>query len=304
MTALPNGERRIVEPSEAPPPGPPPETELVGTVDRVGTLEVVHIEDLNVDYSYQRDLNSDLVNKIKDSYDMAVAGTIIISRRVNGSLWVVDGAHRVAGATLAGEKEMLAQVIVGLDRQTEAELRLKGNVKRGDKSAERFKAQVAAGWPESLAIVEITNNFETKLNLSAPDVSHGINAIAAVETIYRVNKGILLTRTFEMIRDAYGHVGGKVATVAMIKGIAWLIERHESDMDRGRMIDKLARDGVDMIERKARSIKLTHGGTLWVNYYKAMIDSYNERLPESSRLEWKTHRASSDFGGQTDSGSH
>jgi hypothetical protein len=113
---------------------------------------------------------------------------------------VVDGAHRVAGATLAGETEMLAQVLTGLDRQSEAELRLKGNVKRSDKSAERFKAQVAAGWPESLAIMEIVANFDTKLNLSSPDVRHGINAISAVETIYRRNKGILLTRTFELIR--------------------------------------------------------------------------------------------------------
>jgi hypothetical protein len=290
--------RRIVEPTDAPPDGPPPETELVGTVERAGTLEVVHIDDLNVDYTYQRDLNSDLVNRIKDSYDMAVAGTIFVSRRANGSLWVVDGAHRVAGATLAGEKEMLAQVLTGLDRQTEAEMRLKGNVKRADKSAERFKAQVAAGHAESLAIMEIAANFETKINVNAPDAYHGINAISAVETLYRVNKGILLTRTFEMIRDAYGNVGGKTASVAMMKGVAWLITRHEKEMDRGRMIDKMARDGVDGIERRARSIKLSNGGALWVNFYRSMIDAYNERLPVSSKLEWKTSRANADFGGQ------
>jgi hypothetical protein len=286
-------EAQLAEISQAPPPGPPPETELVGTVERAGTLEVVHIADLNVDYSYQRDLNADLVNKIKDGYDMAVAGAIVVSRRENGSLWVVDGAHRVAGATLAGETEMLAQVLTGLDRQGEAELRLKGNVKRSDKSAERFKAQVAAGWPESLAIMEIVENFDTKLNLSAPDVRHGINAISAVEMIYRRNKGILLTRTFELIRDAFGEIGGKTASVAMIKGVAWLIERHETEMSRPRMVEKMQRDNVDMIERKARSIKLSHGGALWVNYYRAMIDSYNERLPQGSILEWKTQRAGS-----------
>jgi hypothetical protein len=54
----------------------------------------------------------------------------------------------------------------------------------------------------------------------------------------------------------------------MIKGVAWLIERHESEMDRGRVVEKMKRDGVDMIERKARSIKLSNGGALWVNYYR------------------------------------
>jgi hypothetical protein len=28
-----------------------------------------------------------------------------------------------------------------------------------------------------------------------------------------------------------------------------------------------------------------------------MIDSYNERLPQASKLEWKTTRAASAFGG-------
>lgn len=291
--------QRLAQISDAPEPGPPPETELVGTVARAGTLEVVHIDDLNVDYTYQRDLNAELVNKIKDSYDMAVAGTIVISRRANGSLWVVDGAHRVAGASLAGEKEMLAQVLTGLDQKTEAELRLKGNVKRSDKSAERFKAQVAAGYVESVAIVEILTNFDTKLNLAAPDSYHGINAISAVESIYRLNKGIMLTRVLEMIRDAFGQIGGKTASSSMLRGIAWLIQKHEREMDRGRMIDKMSRDGVDMIERKARSIKLTHGGALWVNYYRAFVDSYNERLLEKSKLEWKTSRANYELGGDT-----
>jgi hypothetical protein len=291
--------RLSAEISEPPEPGPPPETELIGTVARAGTLEVVHIDDLNVDYTYQRDLNSDLVNKIKDGYDMAVAGTIVVSRRANGSLWVVDGAHRVAGASLAGEKEMLAQVLMGLDQQTEAELRLKGNVKRSDKSSERFKAQVAAGYAESLAIVEILTNFETKLNLASPDAYHGINAISAVESIYRLNKGIMLTRVLEMTRDAFGSVGGKTASSSMLRGIAWLIQKHEREMDRGRMIDKMSRDGVDMIERKARSIKLTHGGAMWVNFYRAFVDSYNERLPEKSKLEWKTSRANADLGSDT-----
>jgi hypothetical protein len=140
------------------------------------------------------------------------------------------------------------------------------------------------------------DNFETKLNLAAPDAYHGINAISAVERLYRLNKGILLTRVLEFIRDAFGSIGGKTASVSMLQGVAWLIQRHERELDRGRMLDKMAREGPDGIDRKARSIKLSNGGALWVNYYRALIDLYNERLPDRSKLEWKTSRAAQELG--------
>lgn len=260
----------------------------------MGDIEVVTIDDLNVDHAYQRDLDAGLVQRIAANWDLVASGPIVVSKRPDGSLWIVNGQHRAAAAKVAGEKEILAQVksVVGMTpddaRVYEAELRLKGNTRRTDKSQERFRAQVAARHPDSLAIVEIASKFKTRIN-PWPDSKHGINSVSAVERLYRKNNGVLLTRVFEFIRDAFGEVEGAHASVAMLQAVAWLLEHHDQEMNRSRMVERVGIEGIESIDRKARAHKGAMGGALWTNYYRAVIEIYNTNLPARSRLLWKTN---------------
>jgi hypothetical protein len=276
-----------------------PENEPVsippGTAEtEMGDMEVVAIDDLNVDHAYQRDLDAGLVQRIAAGWDIVASGPIVVSRRPDGSLWIVNGQHRAAAAKVAGETHILAQVksVAGMTpdeaRVYEAELRLKGNTRRTDKSQERFRAQVAARHADSLAIVEIASKFNTRIN-PWNDQKHGINSVSAVERLYRKNNGVLLTRVFEFIRDAFGEVGGAFASVAMLNAIAWLLERHDQEMNRSRMVERLGVEGIEALDRKARAHKGAMGGALWTNYYRAMIEIYNTNLPQKSRLEWRTN---------------
>lgn len=258
-----------------------------------GEFEVLTIDDLKVDHSYQRDLDVNLVQRIAKDYDIAAAGPLVVARRSDGSLYVVNGQHRAAGAKTAGELEVIAQVIdltnVPLDeaRRIEAELRLKGNTRRGDKVQERFRAQLAAGWAESLAIVDIVSGFDTRIN-PWPDPRHGINAVSTVEQLYRKDRGGHLVRVLEFIREAFGQVDGPYAASAVLSGVSWLLERHDNDMDRKRMVERIGVEGLDSLMRQARSHKAALGGALWMNLYRAMIGVYNERLPEHKRLAWRS----------------
>jgi hypothetical protein len=263
------------------------DSKLLADTVQAGSIEAVLIDDLNLDHGYQRDLSADLVQKMAAEWDMAVAGTITVSRRPSGQLYIIDGQHRAAAAKLAGETHILAQVLDQKGRADEAGMRLKGNVRRGDKALERFRAQLAAGDKSSKAIVEICRNFGTKINQS-PDTRHGINAISAVEFIYSIDKGVLLTRTFEVIQKAWGPVEGMNTTTNSMRGIAWMLHRQGMDVDVARLADRLSAEGPEAIERKARSHKAAMGGSLWLNWYRAAIEVYNHRLPEGSRLEWVT----------------
>lgn len=251
-----------------------------------GKIEVLTIDELNVDGTYQRELDPGLVNRIAQHWDMAAAGPIVVSRRHDGSMWIVNGQHRAAGAKQAGETEILAQVVHGLDRAGEALLRLKGNTRRGDTAMERFRAQVASENPESLAIVELCERFETRINYR-PNEHKGINSVSAVEDLFRRDDGVLLTRVLEVIQDAWGEVGGKNVSVHSLKGIAWFLERHSAEANRERLVDRMRSAGRDEIERKARSHKAAQGGAMWVNTYRALVEEYNHRLPDSKRLLWR-----------------
>lgn len=253
-----------------------------------GRYEIVKIADLHIDQTYQRDLSRDLVERIKNDWDPAAAGAIVVSRRVNGDLYIVNGQHRTAGAAERGMTEILAQIVEGLDSKAEAELRLLGNTRRTDTAQERFRAQVAAGHVESIAIQEIARQFGTKIN-PTPDTKTGINTVAAVEDLYRQDgKGLMLTAVLEVVRDAFGAIGGRVASASTLKGLGWFLNRHRDEIDNRRLVERLAMEGIDSIDRKARNYKAAVGGALWMNYYRAMVEVYNFRLSEAMRLEPRT----------------
>ena len=95
-----------------------------------GSAEVLQIADIQIDPDYQRDLRHDLIDKIAREYDVVKAGPILVSKRADGSLWNVDGQHRMIGAERAGETEVFANVVHGLTQEQEAALRLARNDRR------------------------------------------------------------------------------------------------------------------------------------------------------------------------------
>lgn len=104
------------------------------------------IDKLLVDYSYQRDLDSKRANKIAKDFMPELLGSILVSKRNDGSFYIIDGNHRVNAAKIVGEKMIPATIIRGLSVEEEAELFHKSNV--GQKKTtynENLKASITAG---------------------------------------------------------------------------------------------------------------------------------------------------------------
>lgn len=273
----------------------------IGDAGQAGHIEIVAIADLHIDRTYQRELSNDLVEKIARGWSYATAGPIRVSRRENGDLYIVNGQHRTAAAHRAGKTHVLAQVIDGLDRKSEATLRLQGNVKRTDSIYERFRAQLGAEDAESLAISEIAERFGTKIN-SSPIAEEGINAIATVEAIYRLDRGVTLSDVFALMQDVWGTPGGRIASSASLRGIAWLLSKHGAEVDRRRLVAKLQTKGYAGLVRATQSHRALRGGGGWINFYRACLEAYNDRLPEESRVKEATGGWSKTFGATGGSG--
>lgn len=68
------------------------------------SLENHRIGDLNVDPAYQRSIeggqSKSLIRKIAMFWDWALFHPLSVARRADGSLWVIDGQHRLAAARL------------------------------------------------------------------------------------------------------------------------------------------------------------------------------------------------------------
>lgn len=278
----------------------------MATVDELhATAKIIDVDPskLKVDSSYQRDVSEKLVDTIASDWSAIAAELLTVSDRgprdkesgVEGGLFIVNGQHRAKAAQKLGLTKLDARVI-NLRKEadparTEAKFRLETNVRLGDRPLERFKAQLRAGDEESIAIVQIAESFGAEISLVPNET--GINCISTVESIYRLDDGALLRQTLKVVKDAYPYVGGKFASADLLKSICWFIEKHDKESDRTRLVGKLTSIGRPALESRARTTQLSMSGALWVNYYRAIVELYNEQLREKSRLQWKLRGKSS-----------
>lgn len=268
-------------------------------------IRKVNLADLQVDRSYQRDPSMTLIDTIAENWDEVASELLLISDRgtrpeedpVDGGLWIVNGQHRSLAARKKGIKSVDARIIDLSEHPdpaaVEAIFRLRTNVRMGDKSIERFKAQLRAGNEESVKIEKLLARFDTEINVTGPSQEGGINAVTTVEKLYRFdNSGGLLSEVLQMITDTYGTISGRAASGPVLTALGWFILKHGEEADRSRVVAQLKSVGLEALDRRGRTIASTMGGTLWMNYYRAIVDFYNDRLRDSSKLEWKLRGAS------------
>lgn len=254
----------------------------------------VRLADVQIDRSYQRDLSMVLVDDIAAEWNEVASELILVSdrgeREEGGGLFVINGQHRTAAARKLGMGKIWARVVRLDDLDDpgliEADLRLKTNKRLGDRPLERFKAQLRAGNPESIAITNILAKYDTQINL-IPSADYGLNSVSTVEYLYRLDNGALLKEALEAINLAYGRVDSHTAGANPMKAVAWFIDKHGSmDADVGRLVEKLQGIGLPALGARARLMQGTMGGSMWANYYRALVDLYNDGLNNKNKLEF------------------
>lgn len=123
-------------------------------------FDEVLVKDLKVDPSYQRDIKPYWVKQISSNYDPAQVRQLILSRRADGSLYIIDGNH-TAKATLAaiGENAKLqAKIYLDLTPIEEARMfeKLNTNSKKV-RYSEKLKARVACNEEKAINYISALN---------------------------------------------------------------------------------------------------------------------------------------------------
>lgn len=123
-------------------------------------FDEVLVKDLKVDPSYQRTIKPHWVKSIVNNYDPMQVRQLILSRRADNSLWVIDGNH-TATATLkkfGNEARLQAKIYLDLTVAEEARMfeKLNNNSKKV-RYSERLKARVACKDEKALAYISALN---------------------------------------------------------------------------------------------------------------------------------------------------
>jgi len=109
----------------------------------------IPLNKLYVDYSYQTRPREQLLAQIAEQFSSAMLGTLIVSKRPDGTMWVCDGVTRKLALEQRGEagREVRCQVLNCTDAKQEALLFkfYNGSARRAVPLASRLQAEGIAG---------------------------------------------------------------------------------------------------------------------------------------------------------------
>jgi hypothetical protein len=264
------------------------------------SLEMVPISHLRVFHNaerggYARPTSEDRLRKMRLKWDLAKVGTIHVNQREDGSLWLIDGQHRVEIAREQGLEELPAVVHHGADVSTEADLYLGYADAFPQQALSQFMAELARGDRTAVAIKAAVESVGLKIG-SDYRMAHTddgtVIAINRLERIHSVGGGSGLRETLLLAREAFG-LDHRAYQQAMLEALFQFWAAYHTMYDRDRLLAKLREVGVEGITSRAYAIK-SHGE--WPRTVDALIQAiwrvYHEPKLRSHRLpNWNGRRA-------------
>lgn len=247
---------------------------------------LIDLEDINIDYSYQRQPSAMLVSRIAAHFDETACGHILVNVRDNNDVYLVDGQHRFLAMRKLGMTKAKCQVSYGLTVAREAEeFKLRNSNIKGTSALERFHASLVIGTPEAVKL----NTLLQSLGLHVPRYigsrdPKAMHCIAVLETIYKRHGDVFVKDMLELILATWPNQQ-QALHQRLVGGMAWFLERYKDKYDRKRFIKALGVHDPSLITTSARTIENLSSGKSAISYIgQLLVDRYNTRLSEDRRL--------------------
>lgn len=243
--------------------------------------------DLHVDPDVQRSLNPKQVDKLENEWDEIFAGTLVISKRKDGSMWVVDGQHRcAAGLRKDGEMIFDAEIHEGLTLQQEADMFLALNKDRKPPH------------PFDNYHVSITAGKELEMRIEAEVASRGLmvaktasaNKVAAIEKLRSLaNKDKartgLISDTLEVCEAAWGRNAESWDNM-IIFAVGTVIIKNRDVIEKKRLWTTLGKHEARQWKSASSRSTVSGGGSesRSNNLVDIIVTSYNKGLRTKGKM--------------------
>jgi hypothetical protein len=252
--------------------------------------DYVRLDELNVDPSYQRRLYESRLAKLTSKFEPDLIQTIVVSRRSDGTLWVLDGQHRCEALRRLGKSVVLADIREGLSHEREAILFWQLNSGSSQPTAmEQFLARITGQEPIATAIVNIIERHGYHVGRFSED--RGIQAVGALETVYNMGR---LDKTMAIISTVWP-MDKTSREASIIQGLGQFLLTYDSDphYDDGRTLETLDKVTPSALLRRAKEIELETGRSFQraATVTVAFRDCYNGLLVRGARPKHKLEGA-------------
>lgn len=201
-------------------------------------------EMLEIDENAQRTLNKARAQKIADNIVPTAVGTIIVSQRADGSMYVIDGMHRAhacklaAGAGNAAVKEIAAEVHEGLTLQQEATLFIIKNRESAKVGPmDEYKIGLTAGHALYLDTEKVISAHGLKMGNRSANQIRGVKGVVKIVQDYGPD---MLHTALDIAEKAWGRTPETWDNV-LLTGLAMVMHKHGDVVKHDDFAKKLGR---------------------------------------------------------------
>ncbi|KOG91885.1 hypothetical protein ADK38_00700 [Streptomyces varsoviensis] len=161
----------------------------------------IPIKDLNIDPQAQRTLGEKRAQNIANNMVREAIGSIIVSKRPNGDLYIVDGQHRWRACALAGIPVIMAEIHHGLSQAQEAILFL---IKNRESHKPRPIDEYHVGLTGGVPLFVDTDRILDKHGLTLGSTStNGVGAVSGVLQIVDRYGSSVFDRTLTVAEESW-----------------------------------------------------------------------------------------------------
>lgn len=261
-------------------------------------VEMIAVEDLTVDHTYQREEDPSRVSKMIREWDWNACGHLAVSLRKgrkNSYYAVIDGQQRLSAIRTMGYNEAPCRVYVELTPIMEAELYEKLNNNKKPTYNDLFKSRLMRGDDKARAIntsVEsVGYHLDPERKRAGGDTSGSghfyIQTMQELERMYDYGGVIHIMDVLKFLKACFA--GEHLGKQQMILGGISTFLRNYPEANRQEMINKIRREGQLKLVQQAlawQSLQGTTGGPSRA-FSEAMLLLYNRNRQDQHRIKSK-----------------
>lgn len=270
----------------------------IAKLDKPSKLVELHAGEFSVDLKVQREVNEVRAREMAANFQPQSLGLITASKRADGHIYALDGAHRISAARLAKYDGLLAtRLFENLTLQEEAGLFLSLNSTRAVQAIDRFKVRITMGDPSAVAINKVLKHYGLAVDWASNETRNIVSAVGTLEKVYK-GAGVrpegeypdLVDKVLSSIRRAYGDNTERTTfNRPMLEGLGILWATFGNRIDRERLTHVLQETVPRQITALSRTLRDAKGGTLGEAAAETLHRLYNHRhrakLPEFSDID-------------------
>jgi len=246
-------------------------------------IEALPVNFLRIDHSYQKPLSAPHVDKIVKNFNPVGVGQIHVSKRLDGTLWVFDGQHRLESHKRLSIPTIDCIVYDNMTIEEEAQGYRYYNTIKTQNPLDEEKAALKGNDMNAIKRKEIVESVGLEIDYFRTGRIEYIQAMGAIKTIYEKGSNEDLKTVLYILHQALGKHKKNFKAMVLL-GLHQFIKDFDGKYEEKWLINRLKKFGVNELISESSTFRRAHNCDKKTGVKLATVKLYNHGKRKGTKL--------------------